>query len=355
MFLSTERSSSPTLSILFPHESVIYSSDVIETMADSNNIKGSGGMGILAVALVLVLAAASLVVIVPPQSDDASSLAATSGTCGDGVVWSYSDWTWTLTISYTGEGSGRMDDYERVYYGEFHGIKNIKTLIIGDGVTYIGRSCFADITSIETLIISDTVTEIGGYAFWMGGSPAEKWSTFNENTLKNVTWGKNIKIIGMLAFRNVGIRNVSLPSAERLEYGAFDDCWYLESMDLPSIKYIENVGYQGYLMRHLSIGSELEYVDWSFMHTNLRDMNGNLLEHTADNLRGRTFDGEPGSTLTRKYAELRETGTSSFIGSDIADVVISDMPWIPAESYVSSLPVVSCASDELFICAPDKR
>ena len=46
--------------------------------------------------------------LIPAERADA---AATSGSCGDGVAWSFEGDT--LSITYTGTGTGRMDDHEK--------------------------------------------------------------------------------------------------------------------------------------------------------------------------------------------------------------------------------------------------
>ncbi len=55
-----------------------------------------------AIAFAFVAMAGSL----PAETSDA----ATSGSCGDGVAWSFEGDT--LSITYTGTGTGRMDDHD---------------------------------------------------------------------------------------------------------------------------------------------------------------------------------------------------------------------------------------------------
>jgi len=272
-------------------------------------MKKKGPGGILSVALVLILAVASLAAILPVMSDDMSS-AASSGTCGDGVVWSYSDQT--LTISYTGEGSGRMDDMTGSKYecGSFHGIRDIRTVIFKDGVTYIGKCCFEDMRSIQKVVMADTITEIGYHAFWMGGSPSVQMSEANKDTLKEVKWSKNIRYIGDYAFRNTAVKSIDLPNAEYIGDYAFDECIFIGSVDLPSIKHLGfQVASSSYVLTHLALGYGLEYMEWGcFLCTDLYDTNGKLLQHYAEYLGGRTFDGEAGNTALHRNANLTQTG-----------------------------------------------
>ena len=50
-----------------------------------------------------------------------------SGTCGDGVTYTYVDETGTLTISKTGEGSGAMTDFEHMFDDDWN--SNIESVI----------------------------------------------------------------------------------------------------------------------------------------------------------------------------------------------------------------------------------
>ena len=88
-----------------------------------------------------------------------------SGTCGaegDG-----SNLTWTLDSDgvLTISGSGDMHDYGPSV-PPWHGIRiMIKSAVIADGVTSIGRSAFDDCRSLTSVTIPDSVTSIGEYAF----------------------------------------------------------------------------------------------------------------------------------------------------------------------------------------------
>lgn len=89
-----------------------------------------------------------------PVSNEQTDSSA-SGTCGDGVNWSYADGV--LTIS----GSGQMDDSN---VSPFISLE-IVTVHISDGITRIGSNAFAWCDKLESIEIPDSVTEIGSYAF----------------------------------------------------------------------------------------------------------------------------------------------------------------------------------------------
>lgn len=119
-----------------------------------------------------------------------ASAAGTSGKCGPSACWSFDSGTGTLTIS----GSGAMSDYV-FEWGESDPrpwsayLSEIKTVVIGDSITKIGKGAFSsvpctavkigknvqvigenaftDCTSLTgDLVIPDSVTTIDRWAFF---------------------------------------------------------------------------------------------------------------------------------------------------------------------------------------------
>ena len=87
---------------------------------------------------------------------------ATSGTCGENVTWEFDVPTRTLTIS----GEGEMYDgwfNEESPWSTYKSI--IKTVVIEDGVTYIGWYSFQEHTALTNIIFTDSVMSIGNHAF----------------------------------------------------------------------------------------------------------------------------------------------------------------------------------------------
>ncbi|HJJ28714.1 MAG TPA: leucine-rich repeat domain-containing protein, partial [Methanocorpusculum sp.] len=92
---------------------------------------------------------------------------ADGGNCGDGVEWDLTGDT--LTLSYTGSGSGRMTDYTDAdgNRAPWYSLRsNIKTIVTGDGVTSIGNYAFDHCSSLASITIPDGVTSIGEGAFY---------------------------------------------------------------------------------------------------------------------------------------------------------------------------------------------
>ena len=88
-----------------------------------------------------------------------SAIIVKSGECGDNVTYTLDD-DGLLKIS----GSGNMNDY---YIGNspFYLNKDIKEIVIGDGVTSIGDCAFWGCSSLTSIEIPDGVTSIGESAF----------------------------------------------------------------------------------------------------------------------------------------------------------------------------------------------
>ena len=86
---------------------------------------------------------------------------AINGKCGTNVYYSYNSTTTTLSIF----GTGAMEDYtsRNIPWNNYR--SDITTVVIGDGVTYIGGGVFYGCTSLKSVEIPASVTSIGDFAF----------------------------------------------------------------------------------------------------------------------------------------------------------------------------------------------
>ena len=115
-----------------------------------------------------------------------SANAKDSGTCGPNLKWHLTD-DGVLTIS----GKGRMYDYSDgngAPWDNYYVKRNIKQIIIDDGITTIGRSAFRDCSNLTSVTIPNSVTTIGGSAFE------------NCSALTSVTIPNSVTEIGSGAF-----------------------------------------------------------------------------------------------------------------------------------------------------------
>ena len=77
---------------------------------------------------------------------------------GNEITWSFDDVNCILTI----KGTGDMEDYEQGNSTPWANIiKNVKTIVVEEGVTSIGNNSFAGAMSLKFVTIPNTVTTIG--------------------------------------------------------------------------------------------------------------------------------------------------------------------------------------------------
>lgn len=141
------------------------------------------------------------------------------GGFGIGLTWKLTK-AGTLTIS----GSGPMPDYDGPSAGQPWNIyaDKIRKIVIGDGVTKIGKAAFYGSQAI-TLRIADSITEIGGSAFY-------------GSSIISVTIPGSVKTVGSDAFRSCSnlTSAAALEGVEAIGERAFQGCINLTSADLPS-------------------------------------------------------------------------------------------------------------------------
>ncbi|MBQ8588686.1 MAG: leucine-rich repeat domain-containing protein, partial [Clostridia bacterium] len=96
------------------------------------------------------------------ENTTGESVAIYEGECGENTTWSFDPDTYTLTI----DGTGAMNDYELALDAPWYiYAKDIKTVVISEGVTYIGANAFKNYVTLLSVKLSSTVTDIGKDAF----------------------------------------------------------------------------------------------------------------------------------------------------------------------------------------------
>lgn len=111
------------------------------------------------------------------------------------VTWHFDGETATLTLS----GMGKMEDYTRKNTPWFAYADQIKTVIVEDGITSIGKYAFSYLPNVRNVYIGDTVEQIGIYAFYGNGLTA-------------LNLPESVTVIGHSAFAYCGaLETVSIP------------------------------------------------------------------------------------------------------------------------------------------------
>ncbi|MBQ3507855.1 MAG: leucine-rich repeat domain-containing protein [Clostridia bacterium] len=157
------------------------------------------------------------VLLVPSLSVSVS--AAESGTCGDGLTWSLS--AGTLTIS----GKGTMTQFNELDMPPWYELREqIYRVVIADGVRSIAPLAFYDCQKITSVYLPDSVTKIGSYAF------------ANCERLEFVRFGPALAVIDAAAFHSCyKLAAVTLPhSLQSLGNQAFYRCESLATVTIPA-------------------------------------------------------------------------------------------------------------------------
>lgn len=189
---------------------------------------------VVSVILIIVMISAMIPVTIIPVA------AATSGSCGTGVNWSLDTTAGTLTIS----GAGAMKDYSMFSNAPWYSSRSkIKSVVIENGVTSIGKYTFYYLSNALSVTIPDSVTSIGECAFYFCSSLAEVYINDNITVigrnafrgcsgLAEITVGKSVKTIGEMAFCECsGLINITLPKGlEKIDSMAFFNCSAAKTM-----------------------------------------------------------------------------------------------------------------------------
>ena len=147
--------------------------------------------------------------------------AATSGTCGDNLTWTFDNGT--LTISGTGEMKNYSGNLNQS--APWHSnIKSIKSVVIEKGVTNIGDYAFSWCNSLTSITIPNSVISIGRDAF------------DNCSSLTSITIPNSITSIGYGAFEACsGLTSVTIPnSLTSISDSVFSRCDSLTSITIPN-------------------------------------------------------------------------------------------------------------------------
>ena len=166
-----------------------------------------------------------------------------NGYYGDNLTWSL-DSTGVLVI----EGSGEMNNTSSFTWRSYE--DEIKSVIIGDGITSIGDHAFYGLFNVRSIIIGKNVTNIGNGAFSFCGS------------LEELIIPNSVITIGDYAFWTTGIQRLTIgESVKHIGSCAFDGCCIDSSILLPDgLEHIGNQAFQGTNARTIFLPKSLKYI-----------------------------------------------------------------------------------------------
>ena len=150
-----------------------------------------------------------------------------SGECGDQIQW---------TLNAIGGlkvfGTGRMQDYAFQYELESFDYPwrdyadMIRSVEVGSGITYIGKSAFASLSNLCRVQLPDTLRTIGKGAFNGSGG------------MRNISLvvPEGVETIGEYAFYGMSLTSISLPSTlKHVKEGAFQ-VWRMKEIHVPDME-----------------------------------------------------------------------------------------------------------------------
>ena len=177
--------------------------------------------------LITVLICLGILFSVKTFAKDSAADDSLSGSLGKNITWTLegsSDSGYTIRIS----GSGDTPDYD--YTSDipwYSHINEIKSVIVEDGITGLGKSSFYKSTSIQSVKLADSVRSIGEMCF------------FRNESLEKIELGNGLTSIGEAAFSVSNLKKVSLPiGITHIESDTFYGCKQLESINLEHVKSI---------------------------------------------------------------------------------------------------------------------
>ena len=149
-----------------------------------------------------------------------TALAAKKGKCGKNLKYSLTD-DGVLTIS--GKGAMRDFDFSTAPPPWGDKISQIQTVVIGDGVTYIGKNAFSLCENLSGVTIPNSVTEIGDSAFYSCAA------------LESVIIPESVTQIGFLAFGDcIALTEINIPEGVVKIDDSFSNCAGLSKLSIPA-------------------------------------------------------------------------------------------------------------------------
>ena len=156
-----------------------------------------------------------------------------------------------LTISTTAN-SEAMPDYSSNYGASWYGVRsNIRSVIIENNVTSIGKNCFFECSNLITVTIPNSVTTIGDFTFWgcsaLTSISMPNVATIGQGAFNNCTALTSVTIPNVTTIKSSfqgcsALTSLSMPNVITIEGAAFIDCSSLTSVSMPNVTTIGGGG-----------------------------------------------------------------------------------------------------------------
>ena len=210
---------------------------------------------------------------------------AESGTCGEHLTWKLIDSV--LTIS----GTGAMTDWSEGYVNHpwcAPDDRTIKTVIIGDSVTSIGRAAFLSCKALTSVKMGNSITSIGDYAF----------------------------------SHCTGLTSVTIPnSVTSIGAYAFEDCYDLASVHISDIAAWCNITFHDSSVHNVFASNPLEYAHHLYLNdTEITDL---VIPNSVTSIGDHAFYECYGLTSVTMGNNVESIGNEAFCGcSGLTSVTI---------------------------------
>ena len=220
----------------------------------------------------------------------------------EATVSGYTGTATDLTIPETATDSSTNVTYAVIGIGEsvFKDKTALVLVTLPDRMTTIGNSAFKGCTELQTVTMPKSLTSIKGAAF----SGCTK--------LANITIPDSVTFFGANAFNKCSaLESVTIPNGVKtIEGYTFANCTNLASVTISdSVTSIDADAFSGCTaLTTVTFGKGVETVgSGAFGEIVFKGLDGNTLEISAANLKGKTFKGTDG-TLTEYVPTVKEGG-----------------------------------------------
>ena len=239
-------------------------------------------------------------------ADESAPEIVDSGTCGDDLTWTLDD-AGTLTIS----GTGVMRNYSNSSDNRslFYDNDSIISVVIEDGVTYIGEYAFYDCDALTNITLPDSLVSIGDRAF------------YDCDALTSISLSDSVTSIGEYAFSYCyALTSITLPdSLVSIGDRAFYDCAALDSVYISDLAAYLNINFSS------SNANPMYYADKLYL--NNKRVSGELvIPDGVTKIPAYAFEGCDGITSVSIPASVTTMEYRAFYNCpELKDVYISDL------------------------------